>query len=112
MHHTVVTVYLPRTFRSLVFLCPLFLSAIPEKNSAADEVLPVGAHPAALETPHFPDRLHAFVWRNWQLVEPQRMAGLVGTATSNIKQIATSMGLGPLCIRHENAALRSSNFSL
>ncbi|MCP4786419.1 MAG: hypothetical protein GY903_16045 [Fuerstiella sp.] len=77
----------------MVFLCSLFLSVIPEKNSAAEEILPVGAHPAALETPHFPDRLHAFVWRNWQLVEPQRLAGLVGTATSNIKQIAASMGL-------------------
>jgi len=61
--------------------------------SQAEESLPVGSHPDALETPHFPDRLHAFVWRNWQLVEPQRLAEVVGTSAENIVQIAESMGL-------------------
>ena len=55
--------------------------------------LPVGANPPALESPHFPNRLHAFIWRNWQLVELQRMAQLVGTSVENIEQIALSMGL-------------------
>jgi len=59
----------------------------------ADHSLPVGSHPTALETPHFPDRLHTFVWRNWQLVEPDLLAKVVGTSTDNIVQIATSMGL-------------------
>ena len=36
------------------------------------EPLPVGAHPPAVGTPHFPDRLHAFVWRNWGLVQTDR----------------------------------------
>src|SRR5579884_4445528 len=30
--------------------------------------LPVGSAPAPVALPHFPDRLHAFVWRNWPLV--------------------------------------------
>ena len=68
----------------------------PSPNFAvflAEESLPVGSHPAALDTPHFPSRLHAFVWRNWQLVEPSHMAEVVGTSTENIVAIGTSMGL-------------------
>ena len=34
--------------------------------TAAD--LPRGTAPRPVPFPHFPDRLHAFVWRNWQLV--------------------------------------------
>ncbi len=59
----------------------------------AEKLLPVGSHPTPLGAPHFPDRLHAFVWRNWQLVEPDRLAQLVGTSTANLVAIATSMGL-------------------
>ena len=55
--------------------------------------LPVGSHPDALEPPHFPDRLHAIVWRNWQLVSPSRLAEVVGTKAKNIIAIAASMGL-------------------
>ncbi|MCH2114825.1 MAG: hypothetical protein MK171_07950 [Pirellulales bacterium] len=55
--------------------------------------LPVGSQPESLQTPHFPDRLHALVWRNWQLVEPSHLAAVVGTKTENITRIATSMGL-------------------
>ena len=75
-------------------LCLAILFVIYSQLSArADESLPVGSHPAALETPHFPNRLHTFVWRNWQLVEPDLLAKVVGTSTDNIVQIATSMGL-------------------
>ncbi len=73
------------TFCAAVILIPLAVQA--------EEPLPVGSHPNALETPHFPDRLHAFVWRNWQLVDPQRLAEVVGTSEENISQIAESMGL-------------------
>jgi hypothetical protein len=59
----------------------------------AQEVLPVGTHPLALETPHFPDRLHAFVWRNWQLVDVHRLAEVVQTSPENLVKIATAMGL-------------------
>src|ERR1035441_3636144 len=38
--------------------------------TAAD--LPRGSAPKPVLFPHFPDRLHAFVWRNWPLVPARR----------------------------------------
>ena len=73
-------------------MCIVALSQI---NALAVESLPVGSHPAALDTPHFPSRLHTFVWRNWQLVKPSHLAEVVGTSSENIKAIASSMGLPP-----------------
>ena len=58
----------------------------------ADE-LPVGSAPAALEFPHFPDRVHAFVWRNWEMVSLERMAEVLGTTPENVNEIGRSMGL-------------------
>jgi hypothetical protein len=55
--------------------------------------LPVGSYPNALDTPDFPSRLFAFVWRNWELVEPERLAKVVRTTSENIFYVATSMGL-------------------
>ncbi len=60
---------------------------------AAEADLPVGAHPDALSFPHFPDRVHAFVWRNWSLVEAKRLAEVLDTPVENVVAIATSMGL-------------------
>ena len=34
--------------------------------------LPEGAAPAPLAQPGFPDRLHAYVWLNWQLTPAAR----------------------------------------
>lgn len=55
--------------------------------------LPAGSAPAALEFPHFPDRLHAFVWRNWSLVPADRMAAVVGTTPQQILRLGRSLGL-------------------
>ena len=80
--------------KSWIMFCFAALFAILSQLASASEAsLPVGSHPDALDTPHFPSRLHALVWRNWQLVEPSRMAEVVGTSTENIVAIATSMGL-------------------
>jgi hypothetical protein len=58
--------------------------------------LPSGTAPAPLEFPHFPDRLHAFVWRNWQLVPAPRIARVVGTTEHEILRMGRAMGLsGP-----------------
>lgn len=57
------------------------------------ETLPVGSHPPAIEFPHFPDRIHAVVWRNWQLVPPERIASVLNTDVTNVHAIASSMGL-------------------
>src|SRR5262245_31043225 len=40
--------------------------------------------PKPVSFPHFPDRLHAFVWRNWPLVAPERMAQVVGAKRADI----------------------------
>ncbi len=58
----------------------------------ADETVPI---PAAELLSHFPDRAHAVVWRNWQAVEPERIATVLGTSVDNIHDMARSMGLPP-----------------
>lgn len=60
--------------------------------SVAD--LPRGAAPAPLTLEHFPDRLHAFVWRNWALVPIQRLARVVGARREEIVRVGRSLGLG------------------
>lgn len=57
------------------------------------EELPRGKAKAALEVPHFPDRLHTFVWRNWESVSLERMAEVLDTTAKNISEIGYSMGL-------------------
>ncbi len=44
---------------------------------------------------HFPSRMHACVWRNWQAVEPERIAKVLGTSVENVTRVAESMGLPP-----------------
>ncbi len=56
--------------------------------------LPGGAAPKPVSFPHFPSRLHSFVWRNWPLVTPERMAQVVGTKPVDIKRMGRAMGLG------------------
>jgi len=55
--------------------------------------LPQGSAPEALDFPHFPDRLHAFVWRNWTLAPLERMAEVVGAEEEALLEVGTSMGL-------------------
>lgn len=56
--------------------------------------LPTGNNPTPVAIPHFPDRLHAFVWRNWQLVPAERMASVVGAKPDQIRALGRAMGLG------------------
>src|SRR5260221_9656623 len=55
--------------------------------------LPKGEGPQPLSLPHFPNRLHAFVWRNWPLVPAERIAQVVGATTSDILRLGRAMGL-------------------
>lgn len=57
------------------------------------EELPIGSAPAALEFSHFPDRVHAFVWRNWEMVSLERMAEVLGTTAEKVNEVGRSMGL-------------------
>lgn len=62
-------------------------------GEAREIALPHGDAPAALESGYFPDRLHEFVWRNWNVVEPEKLANILQTSVENVTAIATSMGL-------------------
>jgi len=55
---------------------------------------PAGAQPAIAE-PHFPSRLHQFVWRNWELANTGRMARLVGGTEAQVLELGASLGLPP-----------------
>ena len=55
--------------------------------------LPMGPAPEPLALPHFPDRLHACVWRNWTLVPPARLGEVVGATEEQILALGKSMGL-------------------
>ena len=68
------------------------LPLLPWSTNATNS-LPVGSAPKPVSLPWFPNRLYAFVWRNWSLVPAERMAKVVGAKTENIIEIGLSMGL-------------------
>jgi hypothetical protein len=43
--------------------------------------------------PHFPDRLHAFIWRNWSLVPSEKIAEVIGARREDVLRIGRAMGL-------------------
>ncbi len=75
------------------------LTAVPTLFAGpirAAEPLPVSDQPEPVAVPHFPDRLHAVAWRNWGLVEPARLASVLGGTAEQITAVAASMGLPPV----------------
>jgi hypothetical protein len=50
---------------------------------------------------HFPDRIHEFVWRNWNAVEPAKLAKILGASVQDITTLAESMGLPPSAVPPE-----------
>jgi hypothetical protein len=77
------------TFLSAIGLC------FPWQQSSGTTlpILPEGSAPPALEVDHFPTRVHAFVWRNWQLVSLETMASVLKTSTANVLEVGKAMGL-------------------
>ena len=72
--------------RQFVSLVPAFAPAtlVLQASEAPREPIP---------EPHFPSRLHLFVWRNWELTPAARMAALLGTSERNVLELGRSMGL-------------------
>lgn len=68
----------------------LFISAASAASPVAE-----GAPPPAVLFEHFPSRLHAYVWRNWELIDTPLLAQAIGATTEQVEQTATAMGLGP-----------------
>ncbi len=77
---------------------PTWFGAAGEKRRGAAllraEDLPTGDAPPPVQFSHFPSRLHAFVWRNWQLVPVERLAAVVGATPAQIRAVGAAMGLG------------------
>lgn len=68
----------------------LFASSV---GLAQHTELPHGNAPPAIFLGHFPDRVHEFVWKNWNTIEPAKLAKVVGANTEDMIQIAESIGL-------------------
>ncbi len=81
-----------RPFIRAVLIGAILLCSIHD-GLGSEVALPHGRAPAALVARYFPDRIHEFVWRNWNLVEPAKLAKVVGASTRDITSIAESMGL-------------------
>src|SRR2546425_11781211 len=62
-------------------------------SSAQETVLPHGDARASIVSRHFHDRVHEFVWRNWNAVEPAELATILGATMQEITALADSMGL-------------------
>lgn len=71
-----------------------FLVLIPTVGLTVDIELPGEAMTnAPISCAPFPDRLSAYVWRNWFVVPKARLAKTVGASTRELTDIATEMGL-------------------
>jgi len=81
-----------RILSSLTWTC-VFLIPCAAKASAEETVLPYGDAPQPVSIGHFPDRLHEFIWRNWNAVEPAKLADILGASVEQVTAVATSMGL-------------------
>ena len=84
-----------RTFLEWSAFCS-FLVAGRRLNCSADrepEIERGAPTPEPVAEPHFPDRLHLFVWRNWELANLDRMAEVLGTTPDKVLEIGYSMGL-------------------
>ncbi|MGE3315300.1 MAG: spore coat protein [Planctomycetaceae bacterium] len=62
---------------------------------AADELVSEGPPPPVVMFEHFPDRLHACVWRNWDLVPTATLARVLRANEDQLTAVAASMGLPP-----------------
>lgn len=71
----------------------LLFSLVPTICLAGDSILPHGDAPPALASAHFPDRVHEFIWRNWNAVDPERIASVLRTTVEEVTAFAESMGL-------------------
>lgn len=79
-----------RSFSNIALLLLLVLFCA---NLFAQTKLPVGSSPQAIDFNHFPNSTFALIWRNWNLVEPERIAKAIGCGIKDVNKIAASMGL-------------------
>ena len=78
----------------LIVVCG-FVLCLSARDGFSEAALPVGQTPAPVMFSHFPDRMHAVVWRNWHAVAPARIADVLDTSAGNVTAVAETMGLPP-----------------
>ena len=82
------------------------------------EELPTGTPKPPVEYPHFPTRWQAFVWRNWELVPPARIAAVLRCSENDVLDAAAGMGLisnpqvNPKWLSHGYLTLIRNNWHL
>jgi hypothetical protein len=79
-----------RRYRLSFFLACLFAGSVAAADIA---ILPHGPAAPAIASQHFPDRVHEFVWRNWDAVPPAKIAEVIGASVDEVTAVAVSMGL-------------------
>lgn len=82
--------------RGWIALAMLFAAIGRERLEGQPEgkySLPTGGEPVPIAALHFPDRLHALIFRNWNVVDVDLIAKTVGGSRQQIETIAASMGL-------------------
>jgi hypothetical protein len=57
--------------------------------------LPIGRVQQPAPIPHFPDTLHAVIWRNWDVIPVERLAEVLKGTPAEITEVAIAMGLPP-----------------
>ena len=80
-----------------IFLLLFLVGILAASPLFADEldILPMGSAPNPEAVSHFPDKVHAFVWRNWNLVPVEHLAKVLETSPENVAKMADSLGLEP-----------------
>ena len=78
----------------VLWLCGAFVCG-PAEGAGVETILPEGSAPAPIMSRYFPDRVHEFVWRNWNVVEPAKLARILGASVDQVQTLAASMGLPP-----------------
>ncbi len=82
--------------KSLTAVLAAVLCMLPLNDlSAQDKIVMPGENGTkeAIDFEYFPSRQHAFVWRNWSVVDKERLAEVMATSVENVESLALSMGL-------------------
>ena len=95
MHHKgmLVKIMIACAIWSFLFTWNLGKARRDASTAWAESIMPDAPTPEPVSVNHFPDRLHAYVWRNWPLVPTRRLAETIGATPAQILQLGKSMGL-------------------
>lgn len=105
---------------ALIIIIASMLSACTTNENSNQAENNIVIHDAFRDVlyPHFPSRMHAFIWRNWESISLDRMAKVLNTTTNNVREAGLSMGLpayrkpGPEFIQRGYISLIRRNWNL